>query len=609
MPKQNPDDLSKSNQLLKALTQSEIARFIDALLGSLSPELEKQAISKLPADTQQIVRQILTPLPPQAATQSTEIETVSLAKQAEIWAGLWREWGTIVGEASEEEGKYIVREADWEQPYFDATTFIEDLETVAHQMQPLIQIAFEHNFDPESDFVTALLDAETDVASGIPDWMEITDGLCLEQHLTDCVLAGEWLNIQEQGQDAFDFAGCIREYEQQFQEVQLNSGAVFAFLIQLSEADRKIILAGLTANKETTLWKSVLADVHSCWQQFYLHLIEQYAPDRYLKQLRTMIPQQWQNGLLIIEELLNEQNYLESLVAIEETLNSLLKTTRNDVSWTPETSMLVAISGLYYDGNLENINTLLRYYQQTAQGLNQTERANALEIQQIGIDRWFNWSKMFAAFVKVPLSEVTHQALFTSWGNYVVLRTQSYSWQKVDSWWLCWLIESIEDHQKGVNWFQEQIIEWLDHLSGDSLSERLRQRTQLGENYDQLRLLTKDLMEIDHQGKSGYPQFDIVVIRPQEFSTQSDESRREYLKASAPDNLFDLVVNYWKVHLHQFVPKPESVQNAEYTKHAQWIIALKELSPVDYETLLAQWKVAHKRRINLWKAMKQMGVS
>ena len=91
MSKQNQEDLSKSNQLLKALTQSEIARFIDALLEALSPKLEEQAIAKLPADTQQIVRQILTPLPPQAATQSTVIETVSLAKQAEIWAGLWRD--------------------------------------------------------------------------------------------------------------------------------------------------------------------------------------------------------------------------------------------------------------------------------------------------------------------------------------------------------------------------------------------------------------------------------------------------------------------------------------------------------------------------------------
>jgi hypothetical protein len=607
MSKQNPDNSSKSNQLLKALTQLEIAQLINALLGVLSPELQEQAISQLPKDTQQTVRQILAPSQPQTSTQFADPETVSLAKQAEVWAGLWQEWDTVVCEASEEEGKYIVREADWEEPYFDTTTFIEDLEIVANKMQPLIQIAFEHEFSLKPDFVTALLDAETDVNSGIPDWMEITDGLYLEQHLTRCVLTGEWLNIQEQGEDAFQFAECIREYEQQFQEVQLDSDTVFEFLIQLSEPDRQIILAGLTANKESALWKSVLANIHSCWQQFYLHLIEQYAPDRYLKQLRTTIPQQWQKGLPIIEELVNDRDYPESWVAIEETFSSLLKPTRSDVSWTPETSMLVAISGLYYDSNSENINTLLRYYQQTAQGLNQTERANALELQLIGIDRWFHWSRMFAAFVEIPLSEITRQALFTSWRDYVIRRSKPYSWNQyrivptVDSWWLCWLIESVDDRQKGASWFQAQITQWLDNLPED--------RTQLGENYDRLRLLTKDLTDIYHQGESGYPQFDRVVIRPKEFSTQSDESRREYLKASAPDNFFDLVMNYWKLNLHQFVPKPESFQNADYTNHARWMFALKELSPLDYETLLAQWKVMHKRRINLWKAMKQMGVS
>jgi hypothetical protein len=39
MPKQSTDRLSTSSQLLKALTQPEIAQLIDALLGVLSAEL------------------------------------------------------------------------------------------------------------------------------------------------------------------------------------------------------------------------------------------------------------------------------------------------------------------------------------------------------------------------------------------------------------------------------------------------------------------------------------------------------------------------------------------------------------------------------------------
>jgi hypothetical protein len=58
MPKQSTDRLSTSSQLLKALTQPEIAQLIDALLGVLSSELQEQVISQLPTDTQQTVGQI-----------------------------------------------------------------------------------------------------------------------------------------------------------------------------------------------------------------------------------------------------------------------------------------------------------------------------------------------------------------------------------------------------------------------------------------------------------------------------------------------------------------------------------------------------------------------
>lgn len=45
---------------------------------------------------------------------------------------------------------------------------------------------------------------------------------------------------------------------------------------------------------------------------------------------------------------------------------------------------------------------------------------------------------------------------------------------------------------------------------------------------------------------------------------------------------------YWKANLHKFVPKPEIAQNSDYTHHAEWMAAIKELAPQDYQTLLKQ---------------------
>jgi hypothetical protein len=196
---------------------------IDALFTVLSPELQEQAIAHLCPDTQQTVKQILAPAPIVESTQATAAQTVSVAKQAQTWSELWRDWDALVWQASQEQGKYIAQEAHWEPPYFDTTTFTEDLESVVGKMLPLLQTAFEHEFTPDRDFAAALLEAEAEVSGGIPDWIEITDGLYIERQLTHCVLQWEWLLVQEQGQDAFDFAQRIRQYERQFREVKLNS--------------------------------------------------------------------------------------------------------------------------------------------------------------------------------------------------------------------------------------------------------------------------------------------------------------------------------------------------------------------------------------------------
>ncbi|MBV8883815.1 MAG: hypothetical protein JO235_07420 [Chroococcidiopsidaceae cyanobacterium CP_BM_RX_35] len=593
-------------RLLNALTQQEITQLLDALFEVLSPELQESVLTQLSPDTQQIVKQILAPAKLIEPTQVITSQPISLAKQAQIWSELWQAWDEVVWEASQEEGKYITQEAHWEPPYFDTYSFIEALEGVAKNMLPLMATAFEHQLTPAHGFASALLTAESEISRGIPDWMEITEGLHLGECLTTCLLQWEWLKVQEQGHNAFHLTQGIRECELEFWQMELNSDAVLDFFMQLSEVERRCILTGFTANRESLLWKSTLDDAHSHWHQLYLWVMQQYAPERYLDNLRVTIPQQWENGLPIMKELLAHQNYAESFAVIQETLDALLKVKQGDASWVPETSLLIATLGFYYEGEQGNIETLLGYYQQTAQGLNQSERAHALEIQQVAMAQWFNWSVMFNAFTEIPLSQPTRQALFQSWRNYVTRRSKPRTWAygtatTVQTWWVSWLIDAIADPQKGASWFQQQITQWVAELPTDT--------TQLGENYARLRLLTKDLTENQSEGRCPYPQFDQVVIRPRELLAPDDESRRNYMRQYAPVNLWEQVMDYWRKHLHHFVPKPESARKSDYTEHAHWMAALKELSPQNYETLLARWRTDHQRRSNLWKAMNQARLS
>jgi hypothetical protein len=68
-------------------------------------------------------------------------------------------------------------------------------------------------------------------------------------------------------------------------------------------------------------------------------------------------------------------------------------------------------------------------------------------------------------------------------------------------------------------------------------------------------------------------------------------------------------MGYWKANLKNFVPRPDRVEKSAYTSHANWMTALQELEPADYETLLEQWRVEHHRRGNLWKAMAEAGLT
>jgi hypothetical protein len=118
----------------------------------------------------------------------------------------------------------------------------------------------------------------------------------------------------------------------------------------------------------------------------------------------------------------------------------------------------------------------------------------------------------------------------------------------------------------------------------------------------------KDFTEMSDTGKCQYPQFYQTVVRPDELSSPDHTSRQAYLKQYAANDLLDQVMAYWKTHLQNFVPKPEVAHKSDYTQHARWMAALRELAPRSYEDLLNRWRVEHHRRRNLWQAMSRIGL-
>lgn len=134
------------SRILEALTEGEISQLLDELFVVLSDEQRVTAFAQLQADTQETLTQIITPPQTVEQVKTSNIRPTSNAKLAQTWSQLWEQWNQIIWQASQEEGKYIVQEVSWEEPYFDDCTFVEDLEAVAQKMKPLVKTAFENGF-------------------------------------------------------------------------------------------------------------------------------------------------------------------------------------------------------------------------------------------------------------------------------------------------------------------------------------------------------------------------------------------------------------------------------------------------------------------------------
>ncbi len=115
--------------------------------------------------------------------------------------------------------------------------------------------------------------------------------------------------------------------------------------------------------------------------------------------------------------------------------------------------------------------------------------------------------------------------------------------------------------------------------------------------------------EIRQENWHQYPNFLAVVLETGRLKTADSESRQSFLKQLAAKDLWKEVMAYWEWHLDHWIPKPETAQRSDYRQQAKWVAAWRELSPTAYQNLLAQWRVEHKKRRNLWKALAQMGFS
>ncbi|MDM8531738.1 hypothetical protein QUF63_11240 [Anaerolineales bacterium HSG25] len=581
-------------QLCTALTQTEIAELLSATITELPSVSLSQILNRLTTNTRQTIEQVLSPPDPTAADTESQAIPVSVAKLEEEWLALWKEWDKIVHESSLENGKYVPQDEHWEPPYFDGYDFVKDLDGVAYKMRPLLETAFEHEFSfPSGSFALAMMEAEDEAGSDLPEWSEIMDGFGLDVHLTYCILQWEWLTAQHDGESAYEFAEAIRRLEDDFSQTSLFEDTVTNFFTTLPENAQHVIYDGLTAHKSEPLWAKALQNSRTMWHSIYIYWLDQYNPARYLETKRATISQQWQNGLPVIDDYLDKKAYQQADSVLQETVTAMLARNRELDGWFPEDSLLYPTVGIYVASD-EDYKQLLNRYLRLAKAQKQPERVAVLQLQLLAFRKFYDWQAMLNGLTELPTLTKIRQRLFLSWRDPIVRQCNPslYHSRDQESFWVEWLLTAIFEEEKGAIWFQQKLNNWL----------------RAKPTYELLQMLTADVAAFSPEMVAFYPKFENKLIKNRPKHGQDYASRRNYLKQYAPPNIAEQLINYWRANILQYVPNPKDVHKADYTNHATWMGVVKELAPSAYDTLLSEWQTDHHRRRNLWQAMRNEGL-
>lgn len=516
-------------------------------------------------------------------------------KVRQDWEREWESWWEIVSESSYEEGRYIVQDHHWEPPYLDVSAVQMDLEKVAARMRKLLPRVFEDGLDADLDFADFFKDTAEEVGSGLDDWMTSPDGMHYGPQSTWCLLDWQRRAAVRDGERAFFLADRICRLEHSMQEASLDEGTVIKLFLELGKKDQRDVLAGIAGSGEEH-WKRALSDVNTAWFDVHMELARRWDSERFVEQSRANIDQDWRLALPLVTALLRKKDHESAMELVLQAMQVLLRL-KPDQTWDPRQKLIVGtLRPWLLKRDSAAVNRLLSQWRRAASGLGQGEIAGALQLQQTACKHWWDWATMIDAFRQARVSgfEDVCDALFTEWRSLIaevtVHKVGEHSWLPA-------LADAAYTGEEGA--FRIAVHEWLDGLERDEegLDASLRA----------LGLLTMDL-DSRNRLKRSFPSLMKILSWRCDEDNPMRKSRREMLQRMHLDGLFDEVMDFWKRNAERLVPDPAKATGSNYDHCAQWAAAVRELDPASYERIVRSWSDTHKRRRNLWKALRDSGL-
>ncbi|MDM8552309.1 hypothetical protein QUF72_19645 [Desulfobacterales bacterium HSG2] len=571
-------------KLMEVLREDQMIRLLDSVFMLLDDQETEKLFSDLDEDIADPLSQIL--------SSETE-EIISEEKSIEDkWQELWRDWSDIESEVGDEDGEYVSHDKHQETPYFDSLTLAEDLDEVAEEMLPLLEEIYASGAEEDDAFENAVLDLE-DAIKTYPERMGTEDSTCVfEAATTACVLQWRWLVSDS----ATSFLENIIQLEDELEIISLEDATVISFILDMSEEDRTEIYEYITAHRDEAEWSKRLVSEDSEWKDIYYVLSENFGPGDQPETPDSMLTKDWRHGLSLIKDLLKEKDLAAAEKMYEKTVASFIRGEEDhEKDWHPEESLLIsALTDGYETEN--DVIRLLKDWTGVTEKLKMPERTAALKIQAVTYQTPHNWDKVRKVVQQTDMSAVSH--LLEQWEIFILKSSlgDDFGTGKRSSHnsWIMWLMEVSIDETKEKPWFTRRLNNWLTALLKDSKKFQNQQTL--------VRILTQDLAGMSDL-KKKYPRLSEAA---KTRSGQKDNtSRRNWLKKIGGQKFVPLLTDCWIKHAVNMVPNPADTAHSKYDVHALWLSVVNEVDPQLCERILNRWRKDHKRRKNLWRALRK----
>ena len=133
------------DRLSATRSADEVRRVLAVAVLELDDKGRARVSRRVGEETSRALRALLAA---SSTEQRSPVLAPSPAKIRERWEKLWADLTAAVQETGTENGRYLLQEHHWEEPYLDLSGLVQDLEPIAAEMRKLIPKAIALGLEP-----------------------------------------------------------------------------------------------------------------------------------------------------------------------------------------------------------------------------------------------------------------------------------------------------------------------------------------------------------------------------------------------------------------------------------------------------------------------------